>query len=56
MNGFHNLEKQEIETSVRRIQYLLDSEIDYLGKLTNDWVTCGDTYAFIHDHSQKNIE
>ncbi len=49
------LEEQEIDANVRRFQYTLDSEIDYLGKLTNDWAAWDDTYVFMQSPNQKFI-
>ena len=33
INGYLNLENQEIDANVRRLQYTLDNEIDFLGKI-----------------------
>lgn len=49
------LEEQEIDANVRRFQYTLESEIDYLGKLTNDWAAWDDTYEFMQSPNQKFI-
>ena len=55
MNGYLNLEEQEIDANVRRLQYTLNNEIDFLGKLTNDWAAWDDTYDFMQNYSHKYI-
>ena len=55
MNGYLNLENQEIDANVRRLQYTLDNEIDFLGKLTNDWAAWDDTYDFMQNYSHEYI-
>jgi sensor domain CHASE-containing protein len=54
MNGYLNLEEQEIDANVRRLQYTLNNEIDFLGKLTNDGRP-GISYDFMQRYSHKYI-
>ncbi len=56
MNGYITLEAQEIESNVRRIQYSLQSEIDDLDILTDDWAAWDDTYYYMQDYDQNYIE
>jgi sensor domain CHASE-containing protein len=53
--GYLNLENQEISANVRRLQYTLDNEIDFLGKLVNDWAAWDDTYDFMLNNSHEYI-
>ena len=55
INGYLNLENQEIDANVRRLQYTLDNEIDFLGKLTNDWAAWDDSYDFMQNYSHEYI-
>jgi len=55
IDGYHNLENQEIDSNVRRLQFTLNNEIDYLGKLTNTWAAWNDTYGFMQNYSHEFI-
>ena len=55
INGYLVLENHEIDANVHQFQYTLKNEIDYLGKLTNDWAAWDDTYLFIQNSNQEYI-
>ncbi len=53
--GFLDLEREEMGDEVDSFHYLLDSELQNLSTLADDWAVWDDTYRFLLDGNQQYI-
>ncbi len=56
LNSYRNLERDEIRSAVDQINTTLDTRIDDLSALTNDWAAWDDTYQFMQDRNQNYLD
>ncbi|MBP6086854.1 MAG: hypothetical protein KA449_01430, partial [Pelolinea sp.] len=53
--GFLDLEREEMGDEVNNFHYLLDSELQNLSTLADDWAVWDDSYRFLLDGNQQYI-
>jgi signal transduction histidine kinase len=51
--SFHDLERQQIDSNVRRVDHAIENELHHLSVITNDWAAWDDTYKYIVDHNPE---
>ncbi|HUX73260.1 MAG TPA: CHASE4 domain-containing protein [Steroidobacteraceae bacterium] len=55
MPSFARLERANALTSMRRVRYTVDSNLDALQTNAIDWANWGDAYQFVQDHNPQFI-
>lgn len=56
LSGFSDLEASEARQDVDRALDSLDDDLSDLARVTRDWASWDDTYAFIEDHNPEFID
>jgi signal transduction histidine kinase len=56
LNGFENLEKQEVQTQLSRATNALNSKITDLNTFVSDWSIWDDSYQFVQDNNTKYVQ
>jgi len=56
MPSFAELEHNDAEVAMRRIDYALDSTLDHLVLSVTGWANWTDAYRFMQDHNQRFID
>jgi PAS domain S-box-containing protein len=56
INGFNNVENNDVHQNVSRVNEALNAKIDELGTKLYDWSQWDDTYVFMQNHNKKYVE
>ena len=56
LDGYEQIEEQEMEDNVIRIERAIQSDISYLDTTVYDWAAWDDTYRFIETNNSEYIE
>ena len=56
LDGYTNLEKQNILRSADQAVRMLDAELDQIASVVGDWAPWDDTYQFVQDRNQEYVD